>query len=140
MIDFVIDANILMSILISGRASYRPILAFHNFILPEFSLVEIEKYKEVIITKTKMSEQEFIEWSYFVFSEITILPNYILKKEIVEKAETLLSDIDTKDIAYVALAMQLDLSLLTRDKPLYKGIRKKGFRKIILFEDFLESL
>jgi predicted nucleic acid-binding protein len=140
MIDFVIDANILMSILISGRASYRPILVFHNFILPEFSLVEIEKYKEMILTKTKMSEQELIEWSYFVFSEITILPNYILKKEIVEKSEILLSDIDTKDIAYVALAMQLDLPLLTRDKPLYKGIRKKGFRKVVLFEDFLEML
>lgn len=140
MIDFVIDANILMSILISGRASYKPILAFHNFILPEFVLIEIEKYKQILMTKTRMSENEFIEWSYFVFSEITILPNYILKKEILEKTEILLSDIDTKDIAYVALAMQLDLPLLTRDKPLYKGIRKKGFRKVMLFEDFLENI
>ncbi|TAE59694.1 MAG: DNA-binding protein, partial [Bacteroidetes bacterium] len=43
MIDFVIDANVLMSILISGKGGYRPILSFHNFILPEFALVEIEK-------------------------------------------------------------------------------------------------
>ncbi len=140
MIEFVIDANILMSILISGRASYKPILAFHNFILPELVLVEIEKYKGVLSNKTRMSENEFIEWSYFVFSEITILPNYVLKQEVLEKTEILLSDIDTKDIAYVALAMQLDLPLLTRDKPLYKGIRKKGFRKVILFDDFLENL
>ena len=48
MTDFVIDANVLMSILISGKASYRPILTFHNFILPDFALVEIEKYKDVL--------------------------------------------------------------------------------------------
>ena len=140
MIDYVIDANILMSILISGKASYKPILAFHNFILPEFVLVETEKYKETLRNKTKMNESELIEWSYFVFSEITILPNYILKKEVLEKTAVLLSDIDMKDIAYVALAMQLDLPFLTRDKPLYKGIRKKGFRKVILFEDFLRKM
>ena len=99
MIDYVIDANILMSILISGKASYKPILAFHNFILPEFVLVEIEKYKETLRNKTKMNKSELIEWSYFVFSEITILPNYILKKEVLEKTAVLLSDIDMKDIA-----------------------------------------
>lgn len=66
--DFVIDANVLMSILISGRASYRPVLSFHRFILPEFALVEIEKYKGVLTGKTKMQDDEFMLWSYFVFS------------------------------------------------------------------------
>jgi hypothetical protein len=44
MTDFVIDANVLMSILISGKAGYRPILTFNNFILPDFALIEVEKY------------------------------------------------------------------------------------------------
>lgn len=43
MTDFVIDANVLMSILISGKAGYRPILTFNNFILPDFALIEVEK-------------------------------------------------------------------------------------------------
>jgi predicted nucleic acid-binding protein len=45
----------------------------------------------------------------------------------------LLDKIDLKDAIYVALAMQLDLPLLTRDNPLYEGLRKQGFRKVMLF-------
>ncbi|MDX2248031.1 MAG: PIN domain-containing protein [Bacteroidia bacterium] len=60
--------------------------------------------------------------------------------EIIDKTEILLEKIDPKDMAYVALAMQLDLPLLTRDNPLYEGLRKQGFRKVILFENFLRTL
>ncbi len=79
MTDFVIDANILMSILISGKASYRPLLTYFNFILPDFVLVEVEKYKHILRTKTKMQDEEFLQWTYFVFSQITILPQYAFK-------------------------------------------------------------
>lgn len=138
--DFVIDANILMSMLISGKASYRPLLTYYNFILPDFVLVELEKHKEVLKSKTKMQQDEFLQWSYFVFSQLTILPNYTLSKESLEKSEKLLDKIDLKDVTYVALAMQLDLTLLTRDKPLYEGLRKQKFKKVVLFEDFLQTL
>lgn len=47
--NYVLDANILMSILISGRADYRPILTFFNFILPDFVMVEVEKYSQIIV-------------------------------------------------------------------------------------------
>lgn len=87
-----------------------------------------------------MSPIQFTEWTYFVFSELTILPKYVLEQEIIDKSELLLEKIDLKDITYVALAMQLDLPLLTRDNPLYEGLRKQGFRKIMLFEDFLRTL
>ena len=140
MIDFVIDANILMSILISGKASYRPLLACYNFILPDFVLVELEKHKDALKSKTKMKEDEFLQWNYFVFSQLTILPNYTLNQESLEKSERLLEKIDPKDVTYVALAMQLDLIFLTRDKPLHEGLRKQNFKKIVLFEDFLRTL
>ena len=140
MIDFVIDANILMSILISGKASYRPVLTFHNFILPDFVLVEVEKYKDVLRSRTKMQEDEFLQWSYFVFSQLTILPQYVLIQKSLEKSKKLLRKIDLKDATYVALAMQLDLPFLTRDKPLYEGLQRQGFRKVMLFEGFLQTL
>lgn len=140
MTDFVIDANVLMSILISGKAGYKPILTFHNFILPDFALIEVEKYKATLKGKTKMYETQFIEWTYFVFAQLTILPQYVLGQDILSKSERLLEKIDLKDISYVALAMQLDLPLLTRDNPLYEGLRKQGFRKVILFDDFLRTL
>lgn len=87
-----------------------------------------------------MSEIQFTDWTYFVFTQLTILPQYVLEQNILVKSERLLEKIDLKDISYVALAIQLDLPLLTRDNPLCQGLRKQGFRKVILFDDFLQTL
>ncbi|MFN3561227.1 MAG: PIN domain-containing protein [Chloroherpetonaceae bacterium] len=140
MTDFVVDANVLMSILISGKASYRPILTFNHFILPDFALIEVENYQDTLKRKTKMSETQFIQWSYFVFAQITVLPRYVLAQDILIKSRRLLEKIDLKDISYVALAMQLNVILLTRDNLLHEGLRRQGFRKVLLFDDFLRTL
>ena len=137
--DFVIDANVLMSILISGKASYRQVLRFYNFVLPDFALIEVDKYRNVIFDKTQKSDDELIVWTAFVFPNLNILPQYILKKESIEKASRLLTNIDLKDTSYVSLALQLDLVLLIRDIALYQGLKKLGFRKVVLFEDFLRA-
>ncbi len=139
-LDYIIDANVLMSILISEKAIYKPLLNYYNFILHEFTLVEIDKYKEVIFEKTKMQKNELINFSYSVFSEITILPNYIMDKFVIEKAVELTKSVDIKDVNYIALSMQLDLILLTRDKKLITGVNKKKFNKIMLFDDFLQEI
>jgi predicted nucleic acid-binding protein len=93
-----------------------------------------------MFAKTKMKKEEFLHWSYFVFSNVTILPNYVLSPKVIEKSNKLVENIDPRDVSYVALSMQLDLVLLTRDLPLYTGLRKQGFRKILLFEDFLRNI
>ncbi|MDP5168817.1 MAG: PIN domain-containing protein [Bacteroidia bacterium] len=138
--EYVLDANILMSMLMSGKADYRPLLSFFTFILPEFVLVEVEKYSEVIKQKSRLSDTELLQWTYFVFSQLAILPRYALQQESLAKAEELLRNVDLKDVPYVALSMQVDLPLLTRDKLLYDGLRKQGFRKVQLFEDFLKNI
>lgn len=140
MTDFVLDANVLMSILMSGKAAYRPILSFNSFILPDFALIEIEKYHNTLKSKTVLSDTQLIEWTYFVFAHCTVLPRYVLTEEVITKSARLLENIDMKDLSYVALSMQLDVPLLTRDTPLYEGLRKRGFRKVILFDDFLRAL
>lgn len=87
-----------------------------------------------------MQEDDLLQWTHFVFSNITILPYYIFSDESLNNANALLKTIDLKDTSYVALGMQLDLILLTRDKPLFTGLKKQGYRKVMLFEDFLKSV
>ena len=140
MADFIIDANILMSILISGKASYRPILNYYQFIVPDFVFLEIDKNCSVILETTKLNEEEFKQWSYFVFSQIRAFPRYILSEDVLIKSNQLLKDIDLQDTSYVALSIELNLVLLTRDDILYKGLRKKGFRKVMKFDDFLRNI
>ncbi len=140
MIDYVIDANVLMSIIISGKAIYKPLLNHFNFIMPEFGLVEIDKYKTIIFEKTKMQRTELISFSYSVFSQITILPNYVFDENILSVATKLTQNVDIKDVSYIALSLQLDLPLLTRDKKLIEGMKKLKYNKIQLFDDFLSGI
>jgi predicted nucleic acid-binding protein len=137
--DFIIDANVLMSMLISGKAIYRTLLKECTFISSDFALIEIEKYNDVIQQKTRLDKDTFQEFSYFLFSNINFMPSYLIDNQVKTKAKLLVSDIDLKDVSYVALAIQLDITLLTRDKLLYEKLRKKGFRKVQLFDDFLRN-
>jgi predicted nucleic acid-binding protein len=140
MTDYIIDANVLMSIIISGKAIYKPLLDYYNFIMPEFGLVEIDKYRNLIFEKSKMQSNELITYSYSVFSSITILPNYVMNDEIMKTAIELVKEVDIKDVSYISLAMQLDLVLLTRDKSLIEGVRKRKFKKIMHFDEFLRNV
>lgn len=58
----------------------------------------------------------------------------------ITKALDLVKDVDIKDVSYVALSMQLNLVLLTRDKKLISGIKKKKYNKIMLFDEFLKNI
>lgn len=140
MTDYVIDAIVLMSILISGKSIYKPLLDYYNFILPEFALAEIDKYKLSIFEQTLMKKTELLNFSCFVFSKVTILPNYIMDEQIFENALKLTKYIDIKDTSYIALSMQLNITLLTRDKKLIAGANKKNYKKIQLFDEFLRKI
>jgi predicted nucleic acid-binding protein len=134
---FVFDANILMAVLISGRASYRVIFDTFDIIVPEFALTEIDKYSSTIKSKTKMDWPRHSQYAQAIFANITILPRYLLEIESIEKASILIGNIDPKDIAYLALAIQTNTILVTRDKPIVEVARRRGFRRIMLFNDFL---
>lgn len=136
---YILDANVVMSMLISGRSFYRVVLENDDFIVPEFALTEINKYNQLITDKTRLTLDEHIQYAYSVFSKITVLPYYLLQPDSVAKAFALIGDIDPKDVSYLALAIQTDTVLLTRDMPIYVAARKKGFRKILLFDRFLSK-
>lgn len=136
---YIVDANVLMSILISGKAVYRNLLKEYVFLSSDFALIEIDKYQKVILQKAKLDNDSFKHFSYFVFSNVHFLPSYVIDENVKQKAIALVNDVDIKDVAYVALSMQLDITLLTRDQVLHDGLRKKGFRKIQMFDYFLKN-
>lgn len=137
---YVLDANILVGMLISGEGSYRQLLQFFDFASPDFVFEEIEKYKAEIKGKTRLDEKQLAKFAHAIFAQITVLPSLILAEAVKYKAAELTFDIDRKDIIYVALAMQLDAVLLTGDKKLVAGLKLKGFRKVMLWEEFIKSL
>jgi len=140
MLEYVIDTNVVMCMLISGKAHYRTILSYANFYLPEFSLSELDEYKHVIFEKSKFSETELKDFIYFTFSSISVIPTFALSKESIKAANIICENIDLKDMSFVALSIDMNLPLLTRDEPLYYGLKRKGYKNVILFKDFLNQL
>ncbi len=138
MLDYVIDANILIGMLISGKARYKQLVDIFRFVTPVFALKEIDKYKPEILEKTKMSEEQLLEYAFSIFSKTTVLPRIFLTATAKRQASTLTAGIDSKDKFYVAFSIQLDMTLLTNDKRLEKGLRMKGYRKVMLWEEFLK--
>ncbi|ADB36384.1 PIN domain-containing protein [Spirosoma linguale] len=134
---FVFDANILMAILIGGRAFHKVILASLDVLTPDFALTELDKYSELIVEKSKLDWPAHRQYAHFIFSKLTVTPRYLVESENVEKAARLIADIDPKDISYLALAIQTDAILITRDKPIVEAARRRGFRRILLYDEFL---
>ncbi len=133
---FVLDANVLMSVLISGRAFYKTILSNDDFITPEFALAELNKYNHLITGKTKFTLEQHTQYAYFVFSKVAVLPYYLLQQDTIRKAYKLIGDTDPKDVSYLALAIQTDTVLLTRDVLVYEAARKKDSEKLFYLRRF----
>lgn len=133
----VLDSNILFSALISGKDLYIDIFKALQAYAPDFIFIEISKYEERIIKKTKM-EDEFAIFVRELFSELIIIPKLAISKGSYKKALSLCNDIDPKDTAYLALSIELDIPLWSNDKKLIQGLLKKGYTKIITNEQIFK--
>jgi predicted nucleic acid-binding protein len=140
MFDYILDTNILMSILISGKSGYKPIMMFNRFVTIDYIFKEIDEYKDTIFVKSKLERNQLVEYTNQILSKITVLPRYVVNEENIKKATYLTKDIDFNDVWFIALSLEYDLTLLTRDEKLYKGLTKKGFKKIMLFDQFLKMI
>ena len=54
------------------------------------------------------------------------------------KAYELCRDVDEKDTPFVALSLEFEIPLLTNDKVLCEGLKKKGFDNFVTLEDVLK--
>ena len=114
--DLVIDANVLFSALIKDSFTYNLLFndTFHLF-TPEYIFTELEKHKEELMNKTERTTEEFFRLVETLKRRIVIVPLEELVPY-VEEAEKLTPDPD--DMAYFALALKLNCSILSNDKKL----------------------
>lgn len=123
--------------LISGRKKYIELAQKHNFYLPDYAMVELQEYQTVIQEKTRQTDTELSAFTLTFFRHVTVLPNSIISIGSYRTAFELCKDIDRDDLAYVALAIQFDFTLLTRHKPLAEGLRAKGFTNVLTLAELL---
>ena len=126
----VFDSNILFSSLRSKNS----ILLTHlgtrediHFYTPNFLVVEIFKHRERLRAKSKLTEDEFLELLSLLIGGIRFFNESMISGGCLVEAWRLVKDVDPKDHLFVALALELDAKLWTRDEELKTGLQKKGF-------------
>ncbi len=101
----VIDSNRVIAAMIK-EGTTREILLDKNFefFAPEYIKGEIEKYKEEIMQKASLEQEEFEILLSLVFEYITIIPQSESHK-FVEELKDEISDL--KDVAYLAVCLSM---------------------------------
>ena len=125
----IVDTNILFAAMRSANSRLRitldrPDLKFYT---PNFLVVEIFKHKEKILKKSKASEDEIYEFLNQLLRKVQFVSEENLSLGNIIQAYKLCNEIDEKDTLFVALTLELEGELWTRDEALKAGLIKKGF-------------
>ena len=126
----IVDTNIIFSILRAGKSKAREIIFEYKdlqFYAPNFPSVEIFKHKERILAKGKIEEDEVYELLQSLFDKIHFVNESLVSIENIMYAYRLCKDVDEKDIPFVALCLEFDALLWSRDEKLKNHLKLKGF-------------
>jgi predicted nucleic acid-binding protein len=125
----IIDTNIVMaSLRKKDSATRRKIFrSTFRFTTTSFLFVEIFKYKEAIFKNAELTEEETYEYLEKIVQRIDFVSEELISIENFFEAYRLCKDIDKKDIPFVALSLEFDAPLWTRDDALKNHLRTKGF-------------
>ncbi len=131
----VIDANRIFSELIGTNSRIRMALAHESesqFVCPKYVLVELFKHKETIVAKSGLNEVEILELLHTLIENISFFDEDAISIGSWTEAWRLCRDVDEKDVAYVALTLELEGRLWTSDQVLENGLRRKGFQRFFV--------
>ena len=134
--ELVVDTNILYTYFWKDSFTKKIILSQDiKLHAPEFSLIEINKYKADIIKKTKISEKEFENSKIDIAISVNFMPedkySAFLKKSLEISP-------DSDDIDFFSLCLKLNLPLWSNDSRLKKQNKVPVFSTKDLFDKFFE--
>lgn len=135
MTKVIIDSNLIFAALRTKHNYVRETLEREDllFYAPNFLIVEIFKYKQLIVSKSKETEEDVYELLSLILQKIRFVNEEVISLGNIIHAYRLCNDIDEKDTPFVALTLELEGKFWTRDKPIKDGLKVKGF------EDFFDE-
>lgn len=111
----VVDTNILLSALIKDSITRKIIVeSGWNFYYPEMSFHEIRKYKNLVLRKSKMSEDEYNKLLDLLLKHINIVPDERIINNL-EEAKGVISHIDPDDVVFIAVGLGISDSIIWSD-------------------------
>jgi len=133
---FVIDTNILFSAMVKKSITRKIILSdVFELYVPEYLFEEINKHKDLILRKAKISDRDFI-------ALLTLFQKHmkIVKKEFYQDkipiAEEVMEEIDITDSPFLALALALNCLIWSNDG----HFKQQNLVKVYTTKEILELL
>ncbi len=135
----IVDTNIVFSAILNSSSRIGKILLnskeHFQFYTCDYLRIEIQKHRSKLLKLTKLTDIELSELEGLVTHKINFIDERLLPSELLLKTEALLTSIDPNDTPFVALTTHLEGKLWTGDMQLYKGLKLKRFKNIILTAD-----
>ena len=130
----ILDVNVILSALIRDSATRKIILnSRSDFYFPEPSLDKIRKYKDYILKKSGLDEEEFKELIAILFKYIRIVPAEEIKKNRSE-SKKIMEHIDPEDVVFIAAALSIPDSAIWSDD---RHFEKQNKLKVLNTEDLI---
>ena len=111
----VLDTNILLSALIKNSTTRKIIVESEwDLYYPEMSFHEVRKYKELVLNKSGMQEQDYTKLINYLLKHIILVPDEIIYENL-EKAKNIMHNIDPDDVVFIATKLSIADSIIWSD-------------------------
>ena len=138
----IVDANIVFSGILNTNGKIGDLLInsdkIFSFIAPDFLRTEIYIHYDKLVKISKLSLEQVREAEYQLCKSITFISEEQINPSNWLYANKLVSDIDVKDVPYIAYAKQFKCKLWTGDKKLINGLANKKYYNILTTDNIFE--
>ena len=130
----ILDVNVILSALIRDSTTRKIILnSKFDFYFPEPSLHKIRKYKDYILEKSGLSEEEFDKLMATLFKYIKLMSTEEIGKNW-DEAKKIMEHIDPEDVVFIATALSIADSVIWSDD---RHFEKQDKVKVLKTEDII---
>ena len=138
----IVDTNIIFSCLLNSQGTIADLIfnsePIFNFYSNEYMLFEIHKHWNKLLKISKLTDEELHISFEKLLTRLIFINEQLIPENVWQNAEVLVTDIDLDDTDFVALTRYLKGGLWTGDKPIYDGLKAKGFRSIYNTADMIK--
>ena len=135
--NIILDSNALFSALIKNSTKRKLILEYDSiFLFPGQIFIEVEKYKDYLLKKSKMNQEEFDKLLQLILEKVIVVPNENLGPFIKEAWE-LIKDHSPEDVIFIAYGLAYENSILWSDD---KKLKRQNKVKVLNTNEIVRML
>jgi len=137
------DSNIFFASLITPNGEIATILKDKNmqFLAPDYMIEEVKDHIDIIQKKRKKNKtkrQISVDLD-LLLKNITIIPLEELSNKNIQKAFSIVKDVDEDDYAFIAMHLQYKHKIWSLDKKLISGLTEKGYGYFFISTDEIRN-